>query len=169
MDFRLLGAIARIQCERRGKRLRFVRIATPRTVGLLPLPMFAAHVRMGWIAIQRTGCFAGFTLGRRSTDRRTLCHERARFGSTANNKDVITLPIEAAEVRIEEGGVLAFYGARTPGEREQLIQAFIPGRYLEVIDSRLKERLNGQSPPDLSPRGAAIMRSHGPRRQLWND
>lgn len=52
MDFRLLGAIAQlagyqhtITCERRGKRLRYIRIATPRTVGVLPLPMFAAHVR----------------------------------------------------------------------------------------------------------------------------
>lgn len=52
MDFRLIGAIAqlaghqaRIECERRGKRLRYVRIWTPRTIGLLPLPIFAAHIR----------------------------------------------------------------------------------------------------------------------------
>ncbi len=74
MDFRLLGAIAqlaghqeRIECERRGKQLRFIRIWTPRTVGLLPLSMFAAHVRRYYarhpLTAEATSRFPSFPAG----------------------------------------------------------------------------------------------------------
>ena len=87
-----------------------------------------------------------------------------------DRKDVITLPIEAAEIHIEEGGVLAFYGTPVPGERKQLIQAFIPGRWLEAVDHLTKEKFNSRAEPGrvlASPRGAAISRKYAPRRQEW--